>query len=197
MWKDIREDTIFSDFIISAEIPSISVPLLEEEILDIRNTEEGEKKSNAHGFHSPTYDPSTPCNKPELTNLQDTTIQFTNAALQDRDFGVEMCGYQWWVNINKQYSYNNLHHHGRCDVIGVYYVKLPKDSGSMTLMRNDGSSYTHLFSKIKGGHQLELDATPGRLYIMPGHLWHFVDVNECEEDRISISFNLFVEHKYD
>ena len=31
----------------------------------------------------------------------------------------------------------------------------------------------------------------GRLYILPGHLWHYVTGSNSNKDRISISFNIF------
>jgi len=85
--------------------------------------------------------------------------------------------------------------HGRSDLIALFYPKLPKNSGSMNILRNDGSVYTMLYINKGKDYGMKLDATPGRLYLIPGHLWHFVDVNESDEERMSVAYNLFLDYK--
>jgi hypothetical protein len=40
--------------------------------------------------------------------------------------------------------------------------------------------------------ELNLEPKQGRLYLMPGYLWHYVEANESMKDRISISFNVYL-----
>ena len=64
------------------------------------------------------------------------------------------------------------------------------NSGNLILMRNDGSDYTNLFKNKPELKRIGIPAEIGRLYIMPGHLWHYVEPNESQEDRISIAYNI-------
>jgi len=38
--------------------------------------------------------------------------------------------------------------------------------------------------------ELNLEPEEGRLYLLPGHLWHYVEASRGDQDRVSISFNI-------
>ena len=101
----------------------------------------------------------------------------------------------WWVNKNTYQSYNNIHNHGRADLIGVFYVKSPKDSSCIKLVRNDGSMYTKLYrDDLSMGYSQQMMYPPieGKFYLFPGHLWHCVLPQTVKGDRISSSYNLYL-----
>ena len=194
-WTDVKQDTIFTDFIISAELEDVSLETLQTEIRTLSETLTPNNRSGVHGYQTPTFTPGNDCTEPELNKLLVTTINFADKALDDRDFGLKVSGFQWWANLNTPQAYNNPHVHGRSDLIALFYPKLPKNSGSMNILRNDGSVYTMLYINKGKDYGMKLDATPGRLYLIPGHLWHFVDVNESDEERMSVAYNLFLDYK--
>ena len=84
-----------------------------------------------------------------------------------------------------------MHSHGRADLIGIYYVTIPPNSGDLVLLRNDGSQYCSLYENRNDMLECVIEPEVGRLYILPGHLWHYVTGSNSDKDRISISFNIF------
>ena len=94
---------------------------------------------------------------------------------------------EMWVNINYKNSFNYAHTHGGA-LSGVFYLQVPPDSGRLILcnpaVRSDG-------------HVIRNDnypITPEKLacIIFPSWLEHYVEPNQSEQKRISISFNLSI-----
>ena len=99
---------------------------------------------------------------------------------------------QYLCNINKGNNYNVMHTHGRADLIGIYYAKVPPESGELVVIRNDGSTWGDLYENRQDMIEWAIKPETGRLYILPGHVWHYVtNGKNTREDRISISFNLY------
>ena len=92
------------------------------------------------------------------------------------------------MNINEKHHYNAIHHHGRTDLIAVAFIKTPPNSGKMIVARNDGSTYSQLYDDF----QYSVPSEAGKLYILPGHVWHYVEESFSEEDRISVAFNYYI-----
>ena len=101
---------------------------------------------------------------------------------------------EFWVNINGNGNYNDVHNHDAYSgtfLSGVFYVKTPTDCGRLRLFDprpfisgapdmkyyNDGNNY-HYFNP-----------TPNFLVMFPGWLNHDVEPNQSDEERISIAFN--------
>jgi uncharacterized protein (TIGR02466 family) len=101
---------------------------------------------------------------------------------------------QFWININGQENYNQLHNHPRSFISGVYYVKVPKNSGNIifhhpnTLMKFWYQQYTKGITH--DSHPLVF-VTPeeGKLVLFPSWLEHVVESNKTGKKRISIAFN--------
>lgn len=111
-----------------------------------------------------------------------------------------------WANINPTYSYNKLHTHQNSIWSGVYYVKVPKDSGGFYV--DDPRSYSQIFlpnrkkdtpallNKIMNFNPVE-----GRLIFFPSWLPHGVDINMNKQKgeknwRVSISFNFAIKYEF-
>jgi uncharacterized protein (TIGR02466 family) len=190
-YSQVLENTIFPSFIISAK-PSVSIKKIEKECYEIKSNFKNVRTSNSgSSFHSEVFGDKTDYeNFSELKKLEKVISNFTETELNKKNFKVKITDCSWWVNINHFNSYNTPHMHGRSDVIGVFYVKIPNNSGNLILMRNDGSDYTNLFKNKPELKRIGIPAEIGRLYIMPGHLWHYVETNESQEDRISIAYNI-------
>lgn len=101
---------------------------------------------------------------------------------------------QMWANVNGTNSYNRSHQHPDSFISGVYYLKVPKNSGNIVFEdpRNPWcilqGSYTELdkFSAT----EVEYEPISGNLILFPSYLPHRVEMNQSRDDRISISFNV-------
>ena len=106
---------------------------LENYILDLKNKNiVGQKKSNQGGWHSPFFDQEND----EIPMKFSTIIQdfikkiFTNEMGWEYDPEKVKITAMWSI-INKKGSFNIQHNHPNAYLSGVYYVKVPKDSGNI------------------------------------------------------------------
>jgi len=118
----------------------------------------------------------------------------------------EMDNYCYWYNINRRYNYNDSHIHPHSYISGVYYAKVPSNSGMIKFDRAESECDRLWFQQqhiICSGHipdnnriNTEHRFVPqeGMLVLFPGHLAHTVEQNLTEDDddiRVSLSFNFF------
>ncbi len=102
---------------------------------------------------------------------------------------------QFWININGQYNYNSLHNHPQSFFSGVYYVKVPKESGNVifhhpnSLMKFWYQQYTKS-STYESHSSIFVVPEEGKLIVFPSWLEHVVESNESKKERISIAFNI-------
>ena len=155
-----------------------------------------ETKTNAGGgWHSPTdmnfkdeYKPLTD----ELFTMQDEIY---------KDYGMEPkpgLG-NMWANINYPGAYNKQHNHPNSQWSGVYYVKVPKNSGSLFVEDPRPGPNIMMPRRLKGipkalWRVVIYPAIEGQIIMFPAWLSHGVEINESKEKgekgwRISVSFN--------
>tara|TARA_Y100000004_G_scaffold79113_1_gene88947 strand:+ start:83 stop:685 length:603 start_codon:yes stop_codon:yes gene_type:complete len=103
-----------------------------------------------------------------------------------------------WININSKGDSNFPHDHPGSIVSGVYYVRLPENSGRL-VFQNPSGKLISTYWNMRGGPNewnransevWSLDSSEDTLLIFPSWLDHFVQASESDEDRISISFNV-------
>jgi uncharacterized protein (TIGR02466 family) len=182
-YSNVLKDNIFPSFIWSC-VPNVNLKELEEEAYKIKESYESRQKSNRGGYQSPLFD-NDKSEFNELNKLNNCLKNFSQEIAGNSGQFKSSC---WWININKSHDYNLAHTHYSADLIAIYYIALPENSGELTLLRKDGMEYSKLFDQLSTFY---LDAHIGRLYVMPGCLWHYVTSNQSDEDRISVSFNLY------
>ena len=193
-YHNIFDTEIFPSFLCSCT-PSVDLKLIKSECYQIKDNFECIDTSNRNGYHSPSF---TTNNRNEfadykqLTNIIEIAENFSVDTLESKKLNSYISELSFWVNINKSYNYNVMHSHGRADLIGIYYVSVPENSGNFVILRNDGSQYCNLYDGNQDLLEVNLEPKEGRLYLMPGHLWHYVEANESSSDRISISFNVYL-----
>lgn len=90
-----------------------------------------------------------------------------------------------WANVNEQHHFNLPHVHEGV-LSGVFYCKIPEDSGKLVLMDPAIRSTAHLI----GNKNFFIEPKPLALIIFPSWLEHYVEPNKSEESRVSISFNI-------
>ena len=158
--------------------------------------DKSETKTNAGGgWHSPTsmnfqteYEPLTK----ELFAMQHEIF---------KDYGMEPkpgLG-NMWANINYPGSYNKQHLHPNSLWSGVYYVKVPKNSGNLFVEDPRPGPNILLPRRLNGlpkalWRVVIYEAIEGQLTMFPAWLSHGVEINESKEKgekgwRVSVSFN--------
>ena len=193
-YDKVFDTDIFPSFIRSCT-PSVDLWKVKHECYNIKKDFQCIDTSNRNGYHSPSFTTSNKdqfVNYTEIFSLIDSAESFSVDTLRSKDLTAQINELSFWVNINKSYNYNVMHSHGRADLIGIYYISVPENSGNFVILRNDGSQYCYLYENRPDLLEVNLEPKEGRLYLMPGHLWHYVEANESSSDRISISFNVYL-----
>jgi uncharacterized protein (TIGR02466 family) len=99
-----------------------------------------------------------------------------------------------WATINQKNAFNTLHHHPNSILSGVYYVKVPENSGNLYFYdpRSGGQMLLPPFHQMTPWTIGKIIYKPieGMFIIFPSWLWHGVEPNLSEESRISLSFNI-------
>ena len=153
----------------------------------------GSPKSNVKGWHS----------KEDLY-LQDDFKQITqdimfqaqqcfDALSVEKKYGPEMTGL--WAMINPPGARNTVHTHPLNFLSGVYYLKVPKNSGNLVFI--EPRPQAEVFDPPKKpdvsvhfAHSVQWEAKENNLIFFPSWLQHEVQQNISNEDRIILSFNL-------
>ena len=159
---------------------------------DLKNIEqEGRLASNRGGFQSDPFEIKD-CND-ILHDLLINVIAHIPSFRENID--VKCDG---WINIYPPQAFNVTHHHPNCEIAGVLWIKIPKNSGDFIFVSPyDFLSYVEMFSykeefkqELNYYHNYKFSPQEGTLLLFPSHLQHRVARNESNEDRISVSFNL-------
>ena len=158
--------------------------------------DKSETKTNAGGgWHSPTDMNFKEEYKPLITEL------FTMQEEIYKDYGMEPkpgLG-NMWTNINYPGSYNKQHMHPNSQWSGVYYVKVPNNSGSLFVEDPRPGPNIILPRRMKGipralWRVVIYPAIEGQIMMFPAWLPHGVEINQSKEKgekgwRVSVSFN--------
>ena len=158
--------------------------------------DKSETKTNAGGgWHSPTdmnfkkeYQPLTD----ELFAMQEEI--FKDYGMQPKP-GLGNMG----ANINYPGSYNKQHIHPNSQWSGVYYVKVPENSGRLFVEDPRPGPNIILPRRVEGipralWRVVIYPAIEGQMIMFPAWLSHGVEMNESKEKgekgwRVSVSFN--------
>lgn len=94
---------------------------------------------------------------------------------------------EMWANINSKYCYNGAHTHSGI-ISGVLYLQTPLKCGKLILVNPAIRSDGHFFRNSNYGIKPEKLAC----IMFPSWLEHYVEPNESDDLRISMSFNIGV-----
>jgi uncharacterized protein (TIGR02466 family) len=104
--------------------------------------------------------------------------------------------YMWgsWINTNRKSSSNWPHTHNTAIISGVYYVKVPENSGDIEF-QSPTENLMHPFQERINSNKYNSDrwlmpSIESVLYLFPAWLSHGVKPNFTDEDRVSIAFNM-------
>jgi uncharacterized protein (TIGR02466 family) len=170
-------------------------------ILKKEKADEGIKRSNQGGWHS----------KPDLflwdadcaRELKDRAAAFVldltrllTALDAPRKINLQM---DCWANVSRRGHYNSVHDHPGATWSGVYYVSRGEPdsddpcNGKLELIDpRSGVNMLRLERGVFEGRYL-VEPMPGLMVMFPGWLKHMVHPFQGAAERISISFNVFVQ----
>tara|TARA_B100001996_G_scaffold361672_1_gene328590 strand:+ start:480 stop:1130 length:651 start_codon:yes stop_codon:yes gene_type:complete len=195
---DIVHQPLFQTPLFEIHLDDIDNKELEKEIYNLRDTSEGICLSNRGGWHSVIQSLHSQ-NEHKMDDtfkpLLDRILKVLNNLPFDPNIS-KLVDFSIWANINPKGSYNAIHNHPDCDIAGVYYVKVPKgDCGNIGFHDPRPALYGNSFivNRYVGGGIIPRYPIEGNMYLFPACLQHEVSMNNIDEDRISISFNLTVD----
>ena len=157
------------------------------------NNANGVTKSNLLGWHSEDFDLDSDVPKYFINSISSSL----NEAFQDMGWDVnnqEVKITSMWSIINKKNASNSRHIHSNNYISAAYYVKAPEDCGDI-IFHDPRSVTTFRYPKISKQNKLNsniftIQPKEGLLALFPSYLYHSVDLNRSDEERIVISFNI-------
>ena len=160
--------------------------------LQIQNPK-GITKSNLFGWHSNDFDLENEQPKYFINSISKNL----NQAFNDMGWDVknqEVKVTSMWSVINKKNASNARHIHSNNYISAAYYVKTPEKGGDI-VFHDPRSVTTFRYPKIAENNTLNsniftIQPKEGLLVLFPSYLYHSVDLNRSEEERIVISFNI-------
>ena len=150
-------------------------------------------KSNLIGWHSPYF------------NLKDLEPQFfinnislmLNESLTDMGWDLKKNDLkitEMWSIINPTNSSNSRHIHSNNYISAAYYIKAPTNSGDIVFYdpRSANVIRTPTIDSQNKLNSTTFSVSPkeGLLVLFPSYLHHSVDVNNSNDERVVISFNI-------
>ena len=157
---------------------------LEKYILDFKKNTKSRDVSNEGGWQQ-----SLPQDIHPVFNDLVKSIHIASKTFEIKP-GPKKINLQMWVNVNDKGHWNNLHDHVGAEISGIYYVKVPKDSGHISF--RDPRAITISEQSGENPKWVNIEPNQGVLMLFPGYLEHMVKPNQSDESRISIAFNLFI-----
>jgi len=184
------KDTFFPTNIYAKDV-QLDNNLLTQQIMNWSKVDEGVKKTNMNGWHSPT----TMHQKEEYTPLIKELYNMMHEVWKEEWLDRKPFLGNMWANINPPGSMNRAHIHPNSLWSGVYYIKAPQNSGqlkiedprSVALMSRPRQKDVPKPERLWREHSY--DPKAGRLIMFPSWLNHCVDPNNSNDIRISVSFN--------
>ena len=159
-----------------------------------KNDPKGIQKSNMLGWHSQNID--LQASKPHLKFFNKIAPCLERVS-EDLSWNRQEYGYKitsTWAIINPKYACNQSHIHGNNLISAAYYVKFPKNSGNIVFQdpRPSNMFYNARCQKLNSLNEQEVIVYPetGVLAMFPSYLWHWVQPNLTDEDRVILSFNV-------
>ena len=181
----------FFPTLIYAEDFKLNTDELAQNIINWSKENEGVQKTDVNGWHSETEMHKKPEYKPLVDELFKMVHQVFNEEFLDKQ---AVLG-NMWANINYQGGYNKPHVHPNALFSGVYYVKTPPNCGRLICQDPRPGIQTCMPTRKKVEipkylwRDVHLQPQENRAIIFPAWLWHSVEPNQSNENRISISFN--------
>jgi len=101
-----------------------------------------------------------------------------------------------WAVCQFENDYNPIHWHDG-HLSGVMYTKIPQDFGSSykKINKNGNIAFIHGSTQLTAASVYDVRPEVGDLFIFPSNLMHTVYPFFSEEERRSVSFNVFLDNE--
>jgi len=182
----------FFPTLIYAEDLKLDTNQMAQNIIQWSKEDGGVKKTNRNGgWHSETDMHKRPEYKPLVDELFRMVHEVFNEEFLDGDPKLG----NMWANINPPGGYNMPHVHPNALFSGVYYVKTPPNCGRLICNDPRPGIQTCMPNRKKGQppkhlwREVHLQPKENRAIMFNSWLWHTVEPNQSNGDRISVSFN--------
>ena len=169
---------------------------LTDKAYSLEKENQGKSISNAGGFQSQNFDMKTPLIYKFWFEILPIVQQYVNLYNLGYNYDTDLTSL--WFNVNRKYNYNYKHNHLGASFSGIYYLDTPKNSGNLIFDNPDKFTglgfYNNPMSNYNAFNSQSYCIVPkkGMLVLFPGHLEHYVQMNNSEEPRASIAFNFDV-----
>jgi uncharacterized protein (TIGR02466 family) len=186
--------TIFPTII--TEVDCDLYPQIRNDLIDWIYEYQSKTESVSHSNRGGWQSPSDFYEQESFSEFKNYILMYSLTALKHYDYNFSLGN--MWININKKGDHNVSHIHGSCILSGVFWVKTPKNSGDLVFASPNAYTESGLLDCVaeeisqSKDYFSHFNFTPaeGTIVLFPPHLYHNVETNESDEDRISIAFNL-------
>lgn len=175
----------------------INLDTVLDECFQMEEENDGVKISNVGGWQSDWIDiTSEPFDVlvPEILKTLQTVIEYTKLKPH---YTISNA----WININRANCSNLVHMHPEAAISGVFYIKVPVNSGKIKFLNPARIGITSNVSNDQWATKpfdrpitevYEYLPVPGEVLMFPSWLEHYVENNDNvdNEPRVSIAFNI-------
>ena len=185
--KWLKMYNIFCSYI-STDTFKLNLKKYKKEILYLKSIKSSANKSNYGGWQSSLFI-TVPKNFKDLFKKISVNIKKIEKNLS---LSKELKLNALWYNVNGLGSFNRPHEHNNSIVSGVYYISIPKNSGSIVFLNKNLDIYYQ--DTIQNYNEYnsstwKINPQENQCVLFPSYLTHYVEPNLNKKERISISFN--------
>ena len=196
---DKKSEFLFPTQIVSGQIPDFDQiqNKLIDWIYEYKENNEGIAKiSNKGGWQSERKDVFVDESFKQFENI---IIPVISELVDEYKLTSQADIVQMWINVNGANSYNVSHRHPGADFSGVLWIKQTPKQGrfifdNIDVGYRDATILYNIDSKYLEEKRMLPEWYPsyknGTVMIFPAMFSHRVEINETQEERISISFNI-------
>jgi hypothetical protein len=201
---ELQETLLFVTSCYTTYLKDVDRNKIIESVNSIKQTQKGNQLSNAGGYQShslksPNYD----CLE-TMKLFENLVIPIGKRISKEWGLPSDMNNVSYWYNINPKYSYNQEHNHPNCFLSGVFYLKIPTNSGKIFFLRsNTECDRMNFITSVLSNKGMNVDNNrincehwfvpyEGLLILFPSYLTHYVEQNltdDLDSDRVSLAFN--------
>jgi uncharacterized protein (TIGR02466 family) len=195
----IKNEYLFPTQVVTGQLPDfekIQQPMVDW-MDDYRNRNEGIAKiSNKGGWQSESKQVYV---DDGFKPFQKILVDCINELCLEYKLGKKLRIGQMWININGANSYNVSHRHPNSILSGVLWIKQRPEMGRFVFDNMDnGYRDAMLLTNTDVNHLLQYKMPPeyvpgynnGTIVIFPSGLTHRVEINETQENRYTLAFNI-------
>jgi len=181
--------SIFNSYI-SVDYFELDLKKYKKEILNFKLKNDSIIRSNYGGWQSNSFE-TIPKN---FTDLFDKITINVKEIEKNLCLSKQLRFHNCWYNVNGLGSFNRPHVHPQAVVSGVYYISIPKNSGSIVFINNDLNYLNDFYGSVNNYNEYNsanwmIEPEENKCILFPSYLTHYVEPNLNKKERIGISFN--------